>query len=191
MEKTAKISNLERKREFKMEKTVKISILGRGRELKMEKRIKISNLGRKSKLKMEKNSQNFQFEKKKRVQTGKKGQNFQFEKEKRVQIGKKCKNFQFGIGGESPYLVITKTSHIAGSGSRIVISEKLFMSNHSQLRQGRFLNLYLVFIVLNTQQLLLFLVLLDFCRYCFLLIISRMRLILFRNLLSRILIHNR
>ena len=40
MEKIAKISNLGRKREFKMEKTVEISILERKREFKMEKQSK-------------------------------------------------------------------------------------------------------------------------------------------------------
>ena len=40
MEKIGKISNLGRKKEFKMEKTVEISILERKIELKMEKQSK-------------------------------------------------------------------------------------------------------------------------------------------------------
>ena len=45
MEKTGKISNLERKSEFKLEKKVKISNLRRKNEFKMEKRVKISIFG--------------------------------------------------------------------------------------------------------------------------------------------------
>ena len=140
---------------------------------------------------MEKMAEVFNLRLEKRVQTGKKGQNFQFEKEKRVQIEKKGKNFQFGIGGESPYLVITKTSHIVVSDSRIVISEKQdFIESCPTCIWEVFKSLF-SFIFLNILQLWLFLVLQDFFRYYFLLIISRMRPTLFRNLLSRILIHSR
>ena len=54
MKKRIKISNLGRKKEFKMEKRVKISNLGRKREFKMEKTVEISILRRKIEFKMEK-----------------------------------------------------------------------------------------------------------------------------------------
>ena len=101
-----------------MEKTGKISILGRKKEFKMEKIVEISILRRKREFKMEKIA---------KISILGIKREFKMEKIAKISI--------LGIRRECTLhlqLVITK---IAGSNSKIVISEKSILSNYPKLHK--------------------------------------------------------